>query len=75
MKRIFDLTQKEVLTSNRNDLLGAIKASEGRTVMSETVISTMSLLDGVSNPEVARAFGADMITLNTFDVFNPFILL
>jgi len=73
MKRIFDLTQKEVLTSNRNELLGAIKASEGRTVMSETVISTMSLLDGVSNPEVARAFGADMITLNTFDVFNPFI--
>ena len=73
MKRIFDLSQEEIFSFNRQQMMDTIKTSEGRTVMSETVISTMALLDGVSNPETARAFGADMVTLNTFDVFNPFI--
>lgn len=41
--------------------------------MSETVISIMPLLDGISNAETASAFGADMVTLNTFNFDAPFI--
>lgn len=73
MARIFDLKHDEIMTLKGKDLVEVIRLSEGRTVMSETVISVMSLLDGISNPETARAFGADLITLNTFDMFNPFI--
>lgn len=73
MKRIFDLEYKDFMNYSKQELLGSIKTSEGRTVMSETVISIMPLLDGVSNAETASAFGADMVTLNTFNFETPFI--
>lgn len=73
MKRIFELTHGDVMTMSREELLKVIKASEGRTVMAETVISVQPLIYGVSNPETAAAFGADMITLNAFDFEYPFI--
>ena len=73
MKRIFDLEYQDFMNYDKREIINSIKASEGRTVMAETVISIMPLLDGVSNPETASAFGADMITLNTFDLENPFI--
>lgn len=73
MSRIFDLKYDEVMAMDAQELIDTLRLSEGRTVMSETVISTMPYLDGVSNPETSRAFGADLITLNTFDIFNPFI--
>lgn len=73
MKRIFDLEYKDFMNYNKQELLESIKTSEGRTVMSETVISIMPLLDGVSNAETASAFGADMVTLNTFNFETPFI--
>ena len=72
------LTEKELMErdAKRNlgqELLESIKQSEGRTVMSETVVSIMPLLDGVSNAETASAFGADMVTLNVFNFEMPFI--
>jgi hypothetical protein len=39
--------------------------------MAETVVAIPPLIYGVSNPETAAAFGADMITLNGFDLFAP----
>lgn len=73
MKRIFDLEYNDFMNYTKQELLESIKYSEGRTVMSETVISIMPLLDGVSNAETASAFGADMVTLNTFNFDTPFI--
>lgn len=73
MKRIFDLEYNDFMNFTKQELLNSIKYSEGRTVMSETVISIMPLLDGISNAETASAFGADMITLNTFNFETPFI--
>lgn len=73
MKRIFDLEYNDFMNYSKSDLLETIKQSEGRTVMAETVISVMPLLDGVANAETASAFGADMVTLNAFDFANPFI--
>jgi hypothetical protein len=73
MKRIFDLDLNDVLNFDRKMLVNTIRASEGRTVMAETVVSVPPLIEGVSNPELAAAFGADMITLNIFDFNNPFV--
>lgn len=74
MKRIFELSRADVKKMSKNDILECIKTTEGRSVMAETVISCQSLVGGVSNPETASSFGADMITLNNFDINNPYIM-
>lgn len=73
MKRIFDLEYNDFMNYSKQELLESIRQSEGRTVMAETVVSVMPLLDGISNAETASAFGADMITLNVFNFDMPFI--
>lgn len=71
--RMFDLFYEDYFKMRREEILAAIKNTEGRTIMAETIISTFPLLDGVSNPETAAAFSADMITLNTFNFEAPFV--
>ncbi len=71
--RMFDLFYDDYFKMKRSDIIEAIRDTEGRTLMCETIISTFPLLDGVSNPETAAAFSADMITLNTFNFDEPFI--
>jgi hypothetical protein len=73
VKRIFELTTSDVEGLNKNDVKDIIKNSEGRTVMSETIISYTPYIREVSNLELAASFGADMITLNTFNFEKPFI--
>lgn len=73
MKRIFELSHGEIMAMEKQDLIDIIKVSEGRTIMAETVISCQPLIYGVSNPELAAAFGADLVTLNAFDFNYPFI--
>ncbi len=73
MKRIFELTTKDIETINKNELKEIIKGSEGRTVMSESIISYTPYIREVSNLELASSFGADMLTLNTFNFEKPFI--
>ncbi|MGB9678769.1 MAG: BglG family transcription antiterminator [Thermoanaerobacteraceae bacterium] len=73
MKRIFELTRQDIEKITKRQLIETIKTSEGRTVMAETVITVPSLIYGVSNLELAAAFGSDMVTLNLFDFNNPFI--
>lgn len=70
MKRLLSCQTSEMLNMNGNELKQAILASEGRTVMTETVIRE-PLIDGITNAEVAAAFGSDMILLNGFDALNP----
>lgn len=70
---MFDLFYEDYFRMKRRDIIDAIRDTEGRTLMCETIISTFPLLDGVSNPETAAAFSADMITLNTFNFDAPFI--
>ncbi|ANU36615.1 dihydrodipicolinate synthase [Vibrio scophthalmi] len=70
-KRIFDYTAENFRLANREQLVQAIRQSEGRTLMVENVVALTPPIDMVSGPELAAAFGADMITLNCLDVFNP----
>ncbi|GGG05830.1 DUF7916 family protein [Paenibacillus aceti] len=73
MKRILDCRASDFRRMEREQLKGAILAAEGRTVIAETVAVTQPLLPEISNAELAKAFGADMILLNVFDVFNPVV--
>lgn len=72
-KRIFELNMQDVLNINANDLKNIIKKSEGRTIMSEVCCGHQPLIDCVSNAEAVSAFGADLITLNLFDMNKPFV--
>ena len=73
MKRTFELNFEDMMNISKKDLLLSISSSEGRTVMAETDVAKQPIVYGVSNPELAAAFGADMITLNLFDFDAPFI--
>lgn len=54
----------------RDEFKQAIVSSEGRTIMGETVVTASPLLEGVTNAEVMSSFGADLLVLNEFDVFE-----
>lgn len=71
-KRILDCTASDFRSMDGESLKTAIKAAEGRTICSENVVFG-SVQGGITNAEVARAFGADLILLNGFDTLNPFI--
>ena len=72
-KRLLSCFTSDFNKMSGQDLKNAIKASEGRTVLSENVVGRKSVAGDVTNSELARAFGADLILLNGFDVFNPYI--
>lgn len=57
----------EIVNYNKEELLESIQFSEDRTIVSE-IICENTLLDDLSNPELAAAFGADIIFLNLFDL-------
>ncbi|GIP46507.1 hypothetical protein J53TS2_00980 [Paenibacillus sp. J53TS2] len=71
MKRILDCRASDFRRMDREALKGAMLAAEGRTVIAETVVTSQPLLPELTNAELAKAFGADMILLNVFDVFQP----
>ncbi|MGX7349209.1 DUF7916 family protein [Dolosicoccus paucivorans] len=73
MKRLFDLTADEVRELSKDQLLDSLKLCEGRVMMSELMAHMPAILGDVSNAEVAAAFGADIIMVNTYDTTKPFI--
>ncbi|MGQ5708621.1 DUF7916 family protein [Lactobacillus sp. PSON] len=68
--RLISANASEIIKMNGKELYQSIKASEGRTVLSENVV-TESTIDNLTTSEIAAAFGADLILLNLFDTFNP----
>ena len=71
MKRLISANSSDILAMNAKDLKRSIQASEGRVVLSENVAMRESFVGDISNSEIAKACGADMILLNGVDVFNP----
>lgn len=69
-KRILDCVANDFKSMDRQALLNSIKSAAGRTVMVETDVSRGPLEEGVTNAEVARAMGGDMILLNKLDFFD-----
>ena len=67
MKRILDCGPVDFAGMDGAALLEAVRRSEGRTLLCEVLWPAAPLVDGVSNAEVAVAFGADLVLLNMFD--------
>lgn len=49
MKRLLSCSASDFKEMSGKDLIQSIKASEGRTILAETVVSAAPLLEGVSN--------------------------
>ncbi|WP_280769651.1 haloacid dehalogenase-like hydrolase [Salipaludibacillus daqingensis] len=71
MKRLLDCRASDFSTMKSHELKQAIKASEGRTILAEVVSPAPPLFHEITNAELVAAFGADLILLNLFDVFDP----
>lgn len=72
-KRFLDCRASDFATMTKNELLQSILASEGRTIVSETIGMIPSQLVSVTNAEFAASQGADILLLNMFDVNKPVI--
>lgn len=72
-KRLLSAYSSEIAALAGAELKQAILASEGRIIVGETVVTAAPLLAGVSNAEVMRAFAADMVILNEYDVNTRFV--
>lgn len=72
---------KRFISSNASELLGkspaelkqSIKASAGRVILAENVAPMSPYIGDITNAELARAFGADMILLNGVNILEPVI--
>jgi hypothetical protein len=67
LRRILDCGPADFEKMDGGALLEAVRRSEGRTILCEVLWPAAPLVDGVSNPEVAVAFGADLVLLNMFE--------
>lgn len=74
MKRLLSAYASDVAMMTAAQLKQAILASEGRTIMGETVVTAAPLIAGVSNAEMMAAFSCDLLVLNELDVFSPKIV-
>ena len=74
VKRILSAVASDFENMDRAGLLEAIRLAEGRTVCAEVVSSSVPLVYGTTNAETAAAFGADLISLNGYDVQRPMIM-
>jgi len=68
VKRLLDCTASDYAAMSAADLKQAIYAAEGRTILSENVVSAYPIVDGVTNSEIAAFAGADLILLNAIDL-------
>ena len=69
MKRILACTASDYgKDATPLELKEAIKASEGRVILTDIAAETTPLYPEVTNGEMAAAFGADLLLLKAIDV-------
>ncbi|MBM6867425.1 haloacid dehalogenase-like hydrolase [Collinsella tanakaei] len=74
MKRLLNCETSDLARMSRQERLDAIEASEGRVIVQElSLFRNTMMLEPISDPEIACAFGADLILLNAFDCEHPHI--
>lgn len=74
VKRLLNCTASEIKKMTPMELKQAIKSSEGRIICSENAALSQPVAGEITNAELASAYGADLILLNGFDVFNPIVM-
>jgi len=65
--RIFDLPRASLATLAGQGLEDCVRASEGRTMVSEVFASAPGLVDGVHNAELMATHGADIVLFNLIE--------
>lgn len=65
--RLISNSRSGIKDMNAQELKAAIKGSEGRVVMSQ-LNPHGAVLEDATNPEIAQAFGADMIMVNDYNM-------
>lgn len=69
VKRILDCTGTDFANMSADDLKLSIRLAEGRTILAQSFNGMgHSLVDGVTNPEIGAAFGADILMLNGYSL-------
>lgn len=71
MTRLLDLFGPEFSAIRGDDLVRAIKLSEGRTMLAEIGAPQPPIASPASNLELVAAFGADLVCLNMVDPTAP----
>lgn len=71
VKRILDCNASDFKHMHKKEILESILLSEGRVLVAEIVGVFDPTLHSVSNAELVAAFGADILLLNMFDVYQP----
>lgn len=74
VKRLLSANATEIVEMTSAELKQSIKASDGRVVLAENVVTRTPVIPDITNSELSRAFGADLILLNGLDAFDPKIL-
>ncbi|MFY2828787.1 haloacid dehalogenase-like hydrolase [Staphylococcus arlettae] len=74
VKRLISANASEIVAMTPTELKQSIKASDGRVILSENVVTRIPIIPDISNAELARAFGADLILLNGLDALEPAIV-
>lgn len=67
-RRLISATKSEIDKMTPLELKNSIRASEGRTILSQTYVGTEPLVENTINAEVSNAFGADMVFLNGYSM-------
>lgn len=66
--RLINAQSDQISKMNGRDLKMSIRKSEGRVIMAQHLLfSSYGLIRDLTNSELDKAFGADMILLNTFN--------
>ncbi|WP_373738656.1 DUF7916 family protein [Jeotgalibaca porci] len=71
VKRLISANTSEIMAMSREELLQSIHASDGRVVLSENIVTRETIVAEVTNAEIAKSFGSDLILLNTLDDLEP----
>ena len=74
VKRLLSANATEIVEMTSAELKQSIKASDGRVVLAENVVTRTPVIPDITNSELSRAFVADLILLNGLDAFDPKIV-
>lgn len=64
---------KNFVQVDREQMVQGIKKAGGRVVVGETITYRQNLIDGVTNVELLKACGCDMVLINHYDMNMPMI--
>lgn len=71
LKRLVSCYASDIKGISPIELKESIKASEGRIVMGETIVTAPPLISGITNSEILASFGCDLILLNELNFLQP----